>query len=712
MTAASLFHGLPGALILAGLLSQQATLAQEPAILPEVAVRGDPGRSGGIGLDQPTSTGTRLGLNLRDIPASIEVIEGEQLRERGDSRAQEAVSRATGITWIGTPGNGGTSLSARGFAGHGSVMQLYDGSRMYVAAGTVTFPVDTWAFDRIEVLRGPASVLYGEGAIGAAVNYVPKRPSRTRIESEAFVSYGRWDSVRWGLGSGGPITDRVAYRVDLSHGTSNGWVDRGEEERTVVAGQFAFKLTQDLSFTLMADVARSRDPRYWGTPKVNGVVPEALRFSNFNVVDSVIRYDDAWLRSRFEWRATPQLLLRTETYRLTSDRLWRNLENYTYQPATGLVRRTSYFETGHDIVQIGNRFDAAIDGSIGGLKNRIVVGVDVNRITFKRPGRTTPTASSDVDPYAFAPGAFNESNPFVNVRQQIETRQVALFAEDALDLTKRLKLVGGLRHERMDIHREDYVPPGPTFDKRFAPTTWRMGAVYALTPALSVYGQYATGVDPLGSLVTTSVAEAAFDLAKGRQVEVGLKQAFLHGRGEWSAAFYDIEKRNLLTRDTMNPTISRQIGQQSSRGLEVTLGVEFAPRWILDANLAVLRARFDRFDEQVGAYTVSRAGNLPPNVPESVANAWLSHRIGGGWRAGVGMRYVGQRFANNANTIALAKYTVWDGYLEYKLAADTTLTLRLRNAFDRLYEVSPYNAGNQSILGEPRSIALSLYTRF
>jgi iron complex outermembrane receptor protein len=703
---------LAGTLLLPACFAPQALVAQDAVVLPEVTVLGEAGRVGGVALDQPTWTGSRLGLKLRETPASVEIINREQLRERGDERAQEAVSRATGITWIGTPGNGSTSLSARGFAGHGSVMQLYDGTRMYVAAGTVTFPVDTWAFDRIEVLRGPASVLYGEGAIGAAVNYVPKKPNRTRIENEAFVSYGRWNSVSLGFGSGGPITDRVAYRVDLSHSQSNGWVDRGDSDRTVFAGQLAFQLTPDLSFSLLADVASSHDPRYWGTPRINGAIPENLRYSNFNVTDSVIRYDDTWLRGRFEWRTTPQVVLRNETYRLTSDRHWRNLENYTYQPATGLVRRTSYLETGHDIEQVGNRFDATIDGTIAGLKNRLVVGFDANRIIFKRPGRTTLNTPSDVNPFSFEPGTFNETNPYVGLRHQIETRQLALFAENALDLTARLKLVAGVRSERMDIHREDYVPPGPTFDKRFSPTTWRLGAVYALTPALSVYGQYATGVDPLGSLVTTTVEQAAFDLAKGRQIEIGLKQEILGGRGEWTAAFYDIEKRNLLSRDPLNPLVSQQVGQQSSRGVEFTVGVEFAPRWILDANLALLQARFDRFDEQVGAVTVSRAGNLPPNVPETTANAWLSHRFGSGWQAGVGMRYVGQRFANNANTISLPKYTVWDGYIGYNIARDTTLMVRLRNAFDKLYEVAPYNAGNQSILGEPRSVALSLYTRF
>ena len=92
------------------------------------------------------------------------------MRGRNNRSVQDAVTRTPGISSIGTPGNGGTALSARGFSGHSATMQLYDGTRQYVGAGTVTFPVDTWSVQRIDVLRGPASVLYGEGATGAVIN--------------------------------------------------------------------------------------------------------------------------------------------------------------------------------------------------------------------------------------------------------------------------------------------------------------------------------------------------------------------------------------------------------------------------------------------------------------------------------------------------------------------------------------------------------------
>jgi len=144
--------------------------------LPESAITAPAVDNERVELNTPTTAGSRLNLTALQTPGSVESQTGAQIRARGDASVQDAISRATGITRTGTPGDGGTSLQARGFTGQSSVMQLYDGNRMYTGMGTSTFPVDTWAVERVDVLRGPASVLYGEGATGAVVNTVPKKP--------------------------------------------------------------------------------------------------------------------------------------------------------------------------------------------------------------------------------------------------------------------------------------------------------------------------------------------------------------------------------------------------------------------------------------------------------------------------------------------------------------------------------------------------------
>lgn len=149
--------------------AQALTLPASPVTAPAV----DDER---VDLNTPTTAGSRLNLTALQTPGSVESQTGEKIRQRGDASVQDAISRATGITRTGTPGDGGTSLQARGFTGQSSVLQLYDGQRMFDGAGTSTFPVDTWSVERVDVLRGPASVMYGQGATGAVINTLSKKP--------------------------------------------------------------------------------------------------------------------------------------------------------------------------------------------------------------------------------------------------------------------------------------------------------------------------------------------------------------------------------------------------------------------------------------------------------------------------------------------------------------------------------------------------------
>ena len=231
--------------------------------------------------------------------------------------------------------------------------------------------------------------------------------------------------------------------------------------------------------------------------------------------------------------------------------------------------------------------------------------------------------------------------------------------------------------------------------------------MYQFTPNLSVYAQYATATDPLGALVTTSDAQRGFDLATGKQLEVGVKQAFWGKRGEWTLAAYEIRKNDLLSRDPVNPTITQQVGQQSSRGLEASASVETLRGLRVDVNGTVLRARYDDFTESVGGAAVSRAGNVPTSVPQQAANAWLSWNFMPQWTFAAGLRYVGGRYADTANKVRVPSYTTVDTALSWRVSKQAALTLRVYNLFNRDYAESVSNGGQQWLLGRPRAAELS-----
>lgn len=148
-----------GLVLCGGTPARAAEAAADDTIKTEIIVAGQRAAA----LTTPTSTGSRLGLTPLETPSSVSLVNGDTIWTRGDLTVKDAVTRAPGITTNANPGNGGTALVARGFGGQGSVLQLYDGIRLFPVAGTTTFPVDPWTVGRIEVLTGPASVLYGQG---------------------------------------------------------------------------------------------------------------------------------------------------------------------------------------------------------------------------------------------------------------------------------------------------------------------------------------------------------------------------------------------------------------------------------------------------------------------------------------------------------------------------------------------------------------------
>jgi iron complex outermembrane receptor protein len=586
------------------------------------AVRVTAPRAAALALDEPTAAASRLALTPLETPASVEVIEGEAIRARGDTSVLGAVSRATGITALPGPGNGGTALAARGFSGHGSVMQLFDGTRLYVGAGTVTFPFDPWLVERIEVLRGAASVMFGEGAIGGAVNIVPKKPTRGAITNEARVALGSDQTRRVAFGSGGAIDERWSYRFDVSHNRSDGFMARGDAESLAMGGAVRLDVSPQLHVTLSHDAGYQQPERYFGVPLIAGRLDERTRRENYNVGDAILKYRDRWTRLDAEWTPSDGVKLRNQLYYLDSRRHWRNSESYAYDTSTGRVTRGSYLEIGHDQEQIGNRSDVSLRHALFGLANQVSLGFDVNRINFQHTNDLGNSRTSSVDPFAFDPGVYTSSVAYIP-RYRTRTDTYAVFAEDRLALNDWWSLVGGARWDHAELRRSDLVTPANGFSKTFAYTTWRLGAVYAPDAHQSFYGQIAHAADPLGSLITTSAAQTPFELATGDQVELGYKRLLPGGRGAWSVAAYRIEKKKLLSRDPLDPSRQYQIGQQSSRGLEATL--ELALRQRQQINFASTAER-----NSIGGWTMMKSGLA--RSTKLFVRSWTSARAGCGQR--------------------------------------------------------------------------------
>lgn len=704
----------------------------DPVEVQEVTVIGQPVEHQGTGtlnLESPSTTSSRLGLTLRQIPASIEVIGQQTILERGFRSISEAIEGATGVTVGDAPGDP-ANFSMRGFTNN-QIRLLNDGL-MTGPANMTSRPRDTWNLDRIEILKGPASVLYGEGAIAGAINFVTKRPVRELQGTETFLSYGSFNTTRAGVGSGGTLgTDKLHYRVDVSYQNSDNFLGVQRAPYTYWNGTSAllYDVTSRLSVEASFDLGFDRSKPYFGTPLVpssfatqgvNGVVStldgrtvdRRMLRQNYNTQDSDMSALTTWTKLKTTWTPTDLIEVRNQAYYYTAKRHWQNAETYTFNTGTQLIDRDRFY-VAHDQTIIGDRLEFQVNQPVASLKNRFVTGLDFSRLDFTRPSFFNGAGGS-VDPFAPVAGLFG---PITAATQKAMVTTTALFAEDQLSLTDQLKLIAGFRHDRIDLTRELFDTAGvlnttSSFSRNFNPTTWRAGLVYDVLPQITLYGQYATAADPAASNIFLVTRQESFALATGAQWEVGAKGDFWNKRAEWTVAYFDIFRKNILTQTSLTEAIN--VGRQSSKGVELAIGARPTEAWRVQGNLTFLSAKFDDFAELSGGSVVSRNGNRPFNVPQAMANLWSIYRLPTAVPVDLGaaLRYVGDRYNDTANAIRMHAYMTADAWLTvpYK---NLWFTLRGRNLFDKTYASWGDNFyPSEVIIGSPRTVELSLMARF
>lgn len=675
------------------------------AQLPAIVVTGN--RSIDGKLQEPTTAGSRLDLSPLQTPASVAVVPGERARSLGVSTVLEAKTLAPGITSSNGVGNGGNVLNARGFTGQNSVKQLYNGLEIFNAGGVVSFPFDPWNVDRVEALYGPASVLYGTGAIGGAVNVIPKRPDPRQSRHEVLLGVGSYGARQVAFGSTGPLGEPGgpwSYRADISERRADNWVERTPSSSTAASAALRYDASSRLRFIASADYGMQRPMHYLGTPVRNGAPVPGTERKNYNIADSALYFKDRWLTLETDWVAGDGVTVNNKTYQIQHDRQYRDVTVFTFQSASNTVRRTSY----RDIArapqeQTGSQTTVKIEGNIAGRKNDFLVGFDINRNSYDREDNVRG-GTSTVSAFSPIPGLYRDAY-LLESRPEYEMRlnQVGLFVENRLMFSEQLSAVVGLRADKYRNNRLDLLNGKQTRSKLDALGT-SLGLVYSPQPNTSLYGQVATASDPVNSLASIGANQQGFNLSDGRQIEVGFKQATADNRFEWTVAAYHLVKKDLLTPSLANPSISEQVGQQSSRGLEASLSARLGA-WQFVVNGTVLDPKFDDFKAQSGATVISLAGNVPINVHKKAANLMAFWDIAPGWKANGVLRYVGERFTNNTNTAAMPGYSIVNLGLTWAATPQTKVSLQLENVFNKVYATQ--GSTTQWLLGRPRAASVT-----
>lgn len=677
----------------------------------------------GVELDQPITTGSRLGLTARQTPASVSVADRDVIEARGARDTQEVINGMTGINASANPGYGGF-VAYRGFA-QNQITQLFNGINL--GYSSASRPVDAWVIDRVELIGGPSTFLYGAGAVGGSINYISKLASRDERILEGRVRYGSFDASEVAVGFNqalGGADARHFMRLDFSRGNGKGYIDRNERETSSLAFSLLSDLTPDLSHTLAVEYLEDRDDSpYWGSPVLNDgsrtmKIDKSRRFENYNAADGRYEQRVRWLRSIIDYQLSADTSVQNTLYHYSAQRDYRNIETYRYTPDNSQVVRSGVLLQRHDQNVLGNRLELRHDSQLFGLASQWSLGLDVSRMRQTLHPQSV-SWSDTVDADHFEPGSFY-GIPGVNAglkkqrRHEIDTR--ALFLENHVQLTERLALLTGLRYDHLEMQVRNYGTVSATspayFERTWEPLSGRAGLVYDLTPSANVYLQYSTSADlPAGSLASATYSNVGlFDLSKGEQWEAGSKFDFLDGRGSATVAVYQIVRRDFAVRDSQNPNLTVQAGQQTSRGIELSGKLQVTSRLLAEANYTYVDAEYDAFNEAVGGVSVSRKGNTPVNIPDSVANLWLTYSLTPALQIGGDMRHVDSVYADNANSIKAPSYTLFGAFARYRFDEHTAITARVRNLTDEIYARQAY--GSQYYMGAPRTFDVALDLRF
>jgi iron complex outermembrane receptor protein len=675
-------------------------------------------------LDTVVPTASRLDLSIRDTPATLDRITADEMLTRGFRTVEEATVSLPGIISGGSPGDP-SLFSMRGFTGE-QITILHNG--LYLGpANMINRPGNTFNIASIDVLKGPASVLYGQGAVGGAVNIVNKSPDFAGSSGQALASYGSFDTVSLGLGGNAVLSDTLAGRADVSYHRTDGYVDDAGSNSFNATGALLLRSSSDLSVELSVDYLRDDLSTYYGTPllptafaqdPIKGIlssgsghaIDRRTRFTNYNVADSKAHSWQVWPRLVVTWSPSDAVTLSNTAYYFHAERQWINAENFVFNPDFGRIDRDRFFVF-HNQDLVGDQASATFRHTLFGLTNKLVVGFDYNHLDFLRSRGFADGDSVDLlDP---APGRFG---PLVERLSPTRWDQAAAFAEDALDLTPTLKLVTGIRAERLYLTRENYGPAGDfqaasSFTRTYKPFNWRAGLVYDVAPNVTAYASYSTGKDPVGSNIFLVNAGENYGLASSRQLEAGLKADLLDGRGSVTLAAYAIKRSDILTQVAVD-TVSN-VGSQKSRGIELSGEFKVAQNWAVTASGTYVDAKYGDFTDP--SFGIAASGNRPPNVPAWTGNLWTSvqHIAGLPLEAGGGVKYVGKRYGNTANALVLKPYATGIVNATYALSPKLSLTGRINNVWNKAFvQWADIYYPNQLMLGEPRRAEVSILARF
>lgn len=676
-----------------------------PVTLPEVRVEGQTIRAGTP--RDTVFTGSKTDTALRDLPASVVVVTGENLTEQGVVTMNQALENVSGVQPLMAGGYGfADNYAVRGLAMRFLRDGLPDGTSQNGYARSM-FDVE-----RIEVLKGPGSALYGSGQPGGTVNVVSKAP-QFKNSVELFGSVGSFGTYIGGVDVTGAVGKDAAARVIIGHEESDGYRDLSRQIDQLKA-TVLWKIADDKTLTVDLD---HRDikvkPDNYGIifnaqGKLANVSREAKYFSPFNYTDQ--RMDR--LAVTHDWRIDSDLSMRTAlVYDKRDLSFLRNGGGNGGNAAGAMTGREARQQYDDDqFITVQNELIYKLEH--GGIKHTILGGLEYSeaRLDTRRTSYELADITDINNPVVPERSLSDAVSSRVAYDRQLRSDTVSVYAQDQIALSEQFKIRAGFRDDRISFS-----------DKGMQAGTYReiesskslqsgsLGAVWQPTQNWSFYTGVATG--KFINIATESPA-LSLEPEKSYQTELGTKATLLDGRLGLNLAFFQAKRENyyITLPGATDPTPD---GKDESKGIDFDITSEPIKGLNLLANL-ILQDVENKSDalaknDAMGVPLESITGKRPAGVAEKSGRIWASYTLQSGDLRGLGFglgaTYKGSSYADSLNLYEVPSYTVWDAAIFYR-QPKWEVALNVRNLGDKTYYTNPTFVG--ALPGAARNAMLSV----
>ncbi len=632
------------------------------------------------------TTVNKLTVPLRDMPVTTSSVSARTIEQRGTDNLGEALKNTTGVRANNTYG-GFQDFTIRGF---NNFVLLVDGVRDERHNISTSAPSTNLAhIERIEVLKGPASVLFGHSALGGVINLVRKRPTRDFI-ADFSATYGSFNTRRMRAGVGGPINDKLRYRMDFGLSDTDGYRQNGVHANN---GYLALEYTPTAAdhFYLAIGANRDRYDTDTGIPVLEGgaIAPGMNVNTRYNDPADFLkntRYD-------FQLRYTRQLSSALEL----SDQLsysydnidYLSTEELTFNATLDSLTRTSPLYFNHLTKPLQNQLELSYTTHTNAVEHKILLGYSLSildRKTYNGDiyGNGLHARIAVKDPILSQGAILYETTSYRATEETVH----GIYLQDWLHFSDKLKGLIGVRYDifqgtyytnTVDRFRNVTAEGAHTGINKNA-LTYRAGVVYQPLQVLSVYGSYSTYFKPSRRIAPNG---ETFDPETGYQGELGSR---LEIAGPWalSGSLYYMRKDNQV--ESLAGGVYKRIGSAESKGFELDLQGNIIPGLDLTAGYTFTMAKYLPYS---GTGDVSKvAGNTVAMAPKNMVNVWANYEFQEGFARnlslGAGMNYMSDTYANSANTYVLPAYTVADAAIGYRIDR-VSLRLNVNNVFNERY---------------------------